>query len=114
MNGAPQVAMVDTLLLREHNRLAGVMERLNTGWNDERVFQTARNTMIVLFIKIVVEEYIDHVSDRAGSRPCRSFGGMGGALGQTELDHYGVQPAVSLAFAHSGHHYLAESCIPCT
>ena len=61
-NAAPQVAMMNTLFLREHNRLAGKMEAANPNWDDERVFQTARSTTIVLFIKIVVEEYINHIS----------------------------------------------------
>ena len=61
-NAVPQVAMLNTLFLREHNRLAGEIERANPGWDDERVFHTARNTVIVLFITLVVEEYINHVS----------------------------------------------------
>lgn len=62
VNTAPQVAMMNTLFLREHNRLAGEIEAAHPTWDDERVFQTARNTMIALFIKIVVEEYINHIS----------------------------------------------------
>lgn len=61
-NAVPQVAMINTLLLREHNRLAGELEKVQPGWDDERVFETARNVMIFLFIKIVVEEYINHLS----------------------------------------------------
>jgi prostaglandin-endoperoxide synthase 2 len=62
VNAAPQVAMINTLFLREHNRLARAMESANPDWDDERVFQTARNTVIVLFLKIIVEEYINHIS----------------------------------------------------
>lgn len=61
-NAAPQVAMMNTLFLREHNRLAGEIEKAHPDWDDERVFETARNTIIVLFLKIVVEEYINHIS----------------------------------------------------
>jgi prostaglandin-endoperoxide synthase 2 len=62
VNAVPQTAMMNTLFLREHNRLALVLEQANPGWDDERVFQTARNILIVMFIKIVVEEYINHIN----------------------------------------------------
>ena len=61
-NASPQVSMVNTLFLREHNRLAGKIEKSHPDWDDERVFETARNTNIVLFIKVIIEEYINHIS----------------------------------------------------
>lgn len=61
-NATPFVAMLNTLFLREHNRLAHELETRNPAWNDERVFQTARNIVIPMFIKIVVEEYINHIN----------------------------------------------------
>lgn len=61
-NSVPQVAMMNTLLLREHNRLAGEFVERNPDWNDDRVFETARNVVIVEYIKIVVEEYINHIA----------------------------------------------------
>jgi prostaglandin-endoperoxide synthase 2 len=62
MNAVPQVAMINTLLLREHNRLAGIVETNNPDWDDDAVFQTARNIMIFIFIKLVIEEYINHIN----------------------------------------------------
>ncbi|GGI70346.1 hypothetical protein GCM10007973_04150 [Polymorphobacter multimanifer] len=62
VNAAPQTAMMNTLWLREHNRLSARLEADHPDWDDERVFETARNIVIVMFIKIVVEEYINHIN----------------------------------------------------
>ena len=61
-NSTPFTAAINTLFLREHNRLCTLLECDNPGWDDERVFQTARNINIVLLINVVVEEYINHIS----------------------------------------------------
>ena len=61
-NSTLYTAAFNTLFLREHNRLAAMLEANNPGWDDERVFQTARIINIVLLITVVVDEYINHIS----------------------------------------------------
>ncbi|MES2443789.1 MAG: peroxidase family protein [Pseudomonadota bacterium] len=62
VNANVQIAAINTLFLREHNRLADALATANSGWDDDRLFETARNIVIVMFLKIVVEEYINHIS----------------------------------------------------
>ncbi|HYH73596.1 MAG TPA: peroxidase family protein, partial [Nocardioides sp.] len=67
---------LDVLMLREHNRIAGILAkeyeagRERPAWKhpmssedlDERIFQTTRMIMTVLLLKLVVEEYIRHIA----------------------------------------------------
>ncbi len=57
--------MLNTLCLREHNRLCDVLARSYPNWDDERLFQTARNILMVEIMKIVIEEYINHITPYA-------------------------------------------------
>jgi prostaglandin-endoperoxide synthase 2 len=54
-------ALMSTVFLREHNRLAKLITA-DEGWHDERTFQTARNALIVMLIKVVVQDYINHIT----------------------------------------------------
>src|SRR3954452_11425336 len=54
--------LLNVLFLREHNRIAGELAREYPRWDDERLFQTARNILTVLLIKLVIEEYINHIT----------------------------------------------------
>ena len=54
-------ATFTTLFLREHNRIARLLEQ-TYGWtDDDRLFETARNIVIVLLLKLVIEEYVMHI-----------------------------------------------------
>ena len=54
--------MFNVLFLREHNRLCGILERAHPNWDQERIYQTSRAAVTVMVIKLVVEEFINHIS----------------------------------------------------
>jgi prostaglandin-endoperoxide synthase 2 len=54
--------MMNVLCLREHNRLCALLAQAYPDWDDERLFQTARNILMVVVMKVVVEEYINHIA----------------------------------------------------
>ena len=52
----------NVLFLREHNRIARQLGDENPTWDSDRIFETTRNIVIVVLLKLVVEEYINHIN----------------------------------------------------
>jgi prostaglandin-endoperoxide synthase 2 len=59
-NSSIGYTVLNTIFLREHNRICDILKNAHADWDDERLFQTARNIMIVLLIKVVLRDYIGH------------------------------------------------------
>jgi prostaglandin-endoperoxide synthase 2 len=62
MNSQLGFAAMNVLFLREHNRICDVLKQKANLRDDEQLFQTARNVLIIMLIKIVIEEYINHIT----------------------------------------------------
>uniref|UniRef100_A0A8C3A8S9 Prostaglandin G/H synthase 2 n=1 Tax=Cyclopterus lumpus TaxID=8103 RepID=A0A8C3A8S9_CYCLU len=58
----PGLMMYATIWLREHNRVCDVLKEVHPDWDDERLFQTTRLILIGETIKIVIEDYVQHLS----------------------------------------------------
>ncbi|KAM8996154.1 prostaglandin G/H synthase 1 [Ara ararauna] len=58
----PGLCLYATLWLREHNRVCDVLKREHPTWSDEQLFQTARLILIGETIKIIIEDYVQHLS----------------------------------------------------
>ena len=52
----------NVLFLREHNRIARLLKQTYPKWSDDQVFETTRNILTVVLLKIVIEEYINHIT----------------------------------------------------
>ncbi|HET6736229.1 peroxidase family protein [Mycobacterium sp.] len=59
------LVMMSTLFLREHNSIAQQIAAAHEGdpkWNDDRVFETTRNTLTAVLLRVVIEDYINHIT----------------------------------------------------
>ena len=50
---------LSTLFLREHNRIARKIKTRFPDYSEDRIFQAARNTNIVVLLKVIIEDYIN-------------------------------------------------------
>ena len=57
-NQNPGLAILQIILMREHNRIADVLQHLNSHWSDELTFQEARRINIAQYQQISYYEWL--------------------------------------------------------
>nr|CAD7428260.1 unnamed protein product [Timema monikensis] len=58
VNQHPGVAIIHTLFLREHNRIAGILQGLNSHWDDNRLYLEAKRIVIAIWQHITYIEWL--------------------------------------------------------
>ena len=74
VNEQPNLAMMHTLFLREHNRVARKLGEINPQWEDETLFQESRRIVVAEWQHIVYNEWLQIL------------------LGQENMNRFGLYP----------------------
>jgi prostaglandin-endoperoxide synthase 2 len=53
---------ISSIFIREHNRLCDLLAAAHPDWDDDRLFETARNINIVMGLNLTINEYINQLS----------------------------------------------------
>lgn len=101
---------IETVWMREHNRIASQLATLNPAWNDEKLFQETRRIIVALIQHITYTDYLQGV---VGDSNMLAFGLNPQKTGYFTGYKSDVDPSLSNAFASSamrfGHSMIRNS-----
>lgn len=110
VNEQPNLVVLHTVFVREHNRLADILARLNPGWRPERLFQEARRITVAEYQHVVYKEWLPNI---LGNNYMRLFGLLPLAAGHSTDYQDDFDPRINNEFAAAafrfGHSMVAGS-----
>ena len=108
MNEQPNLSVLHTIFLREHNRVASQLQQRNHGWSDERVFQEAKRFVNAEYQHIVYNEWLPVV---LGKQFMNTYGLFPLSTGYTTDYDTSFDPRITNEFATAAFRF-GHSLIP--
>ncbi|XP_063226524.1 peroxidase-like isoform X2 [Bacillus rossius redtenbacheri] len=103
VNMHPDLVVMHTVWLREHNRVAGVLAELNPHWGDETLYQEARRVVVAEMQHITFKEWLPSV---VGEDYVKKMGlQISGSEFSVKYDE-NINPTVSNSFATAAIRFL--------
>src|SRR5581483_12391770 len=90
-----ELTALQTLFVRNHNRLATELQKQHPGWSDEQLYQEARKLNIAEYQSIVYKEWIPAV---LGSNALQNYRGYNPHVNATIANEFST---VAFRFGHS-------------
>ena len=108
VNEQPNLGIIHIIFMREHNRVAGELSRLNPNWSDEQLYQEARKICIGEYQHIIYNEWLPIV---LGKQFMRLFGLFPLSSGYSQDYDSSIDPRITNEFAAAGMRF-GHSLIP--
>ena len=108
MNEQPNLSVLHTVFLREHNRVASQLQQRNQAWSDERVFQEAKRFVNAEYQHIVYNEWLPVV---LGKQFINTYGLFPLASGYSQDYDTSFDPRITNEFATAAFRF-GHSLIP--
>ncbi|KAK3879034.1 hypothetical protein Pcinc_016377 [Petrolisthes cinctipes] len=102
VNEQPQLAVMHTIWMRQHNKLARELAALNPGWNDEVLYQEARRIVAAQMQHITYHEYLPII---LGRRFMETFGLVPRKSGYSPGYRKDIDSTITNAFATAAFRY---------
>lgn len=90
-----ELTALQTLFVRNHNRIAAALQQEHPGWSDEQLYQEARKINIAEYQEIVYTEWIPAV---LGSNALRMYSGYNASVNPSIANEFST---VAFRFGHS-------------
>ncbi|XP_047502342.1 peroxidase-like [Penaeus chinensis] len=102
VNEQPELAVMHTVWMRQHNRIAEGLKKLNSGWDDEVLYQEARRIVAAQMQHITYNEYLPIV---LGREFMEVFGLVPKESGYASNYRENIDPSINNAFATAAFRY---------